>query len=224
MYLLFTHLVCSVCIRKFMQYRTSCPQCLAVVNEIELKNNRSLDEIIVVMRRLRGPLSQKLQGVQSAVKQDSPKPQRAAPSPLKSISTKPLLQEANAPTGDCEILMESPQRLPNSSFEASPFKTPHNSSGSSLLRTPSNSPASMMRRMMSPPRPEIKVRSLFNMMKSPVTLTPAKSAVANAGIAKKVVAMVNCPICQVEIPEASINIHIDRCLERSNQEIVAAIK
>jgi len=77
--------------------------------------------------------------------------------------------------------------------------------------------------MTSQSRPEIKVRSLFNMMRSPPPLTPAKSAVSN-GIAKKVVAMVNCPICQVEIPEANINIHIDRCLERSNQEVVAAIK
>jgi hypothetical protein len=199
-----------------MQYRTSCPQCLTVVNEIELKNNRTLDEIIVVMRRLRGPLSQKLQGVQSAVKQDSPKPQKAASSPSKPISTKPPLQEANAQTSECEILMESPRRLPNSSFEASPLRTPLNNSG--LLRSPAGSPSTT-----SQSRPEIKVRSLFNMMRSPPALTPSKSAVSN-GTVKKVVAMVTCPICQVEIPEANINIHIDRCLERSNKEVVAAIK
>lgn len=194
-----------------MQYRTSCPQCLTVVNEIELKNNRTLDEMIVVMLRLRGPLSQALRGVKIPVKLESPKPHRDA-SPLKPAVAKPSVQEADEP--ELEIL-PSPQRLTNSSFEASPSKTPRKSFA--LFGSPPGSSS------FSQSRPEtIKVRSIANMMKSPVPLTPAKSAISK-GAARKV-ALVKCPICDVEIPEANINIHIDRCLERSNQEVVAAIK
>ncbi|XP_065343191.1 E3 ubiquitin-protein ligase RAD18-like [Cloeon dipterum] len=48
-----SHNFCSLCIRKYMQYKTSCPRCFANVNESELKNNRVLDEIITLLPRLK---------------------------------------------------------------------------------------------------------------------------------------------------------------------------
>ncbi|XP_028680795.1 E3 ubiquitin-protein ligase RAD18 [Erpetoichthys calabaricus] len=41
-----SHNYCSLCIRKFLSYKTQCPLCHLAVTESDLKNNRALDEIV----------------------------------------------------------------------------------------------------------------------------------------------------------------------------------
>nr|XP_020829451.1 E3 ubiquitin-protein ligase RAD18 isoform X3 [Phascolarctos cinereus] len=41
-----SHNYCSLCIRKFLSYKTQCPTCCVTVTEPELKNNRVLDELV----------------------------------------------------------------------------------------------------------------------------------------------------------------------------------
>jgi len=244
-----------------MQYRTSCPECLRSVNEIELKNNRTLDEMIVVMQRLRRPLFQALKGVpisspapisfkvpahsSPAKTHSSPKtkmqflssPQKT---PSNTSSTTPI---KNSAVPKIQSLL-SPQKTMSSTSSTTPVKNssapkiqsllspqkPRSSTSSiTPIKITSHPASSRTEPLKSPPaspiisqaRPEIKVRSIANMMKSPL-MSPTKFNATQEN-ARKVV-MVNCPICQVEIPESNINFHIDRCLERSNQEVVAAIK
>ncbi|KAF3828949.1 hypothetical protein GH733_003213 [Mirounga leonina] len=40
-----SHNYCSLCIRKFLSYKTQCPTCCVTVTEPDLKNNRILDEL-----------------------------------------------------------------------------------------------------------------------------------------------------------------------------------
>uniref|UniRef100_A0A8I3XCH4 RING-type E3 ubiquitin transferase n=1 Tax=Callithrix jacchus TaxID=9483 RepID=A0A8I3XCH4_CALJA len=40
-----SHNYCSLCIRKFLSYKTQCPTCCVTVTEADLKNNRILDEL-----------------------------------------------------------------------------------------------------------------------------------------------------------------------------------
>ncbi|XP_038266915.1 E3 ubiquitin-protein ligase RAD18 isoform X7 [Dermochelys coriacea] len=41
-----SHNYCSLCIRKFLSYKTQCPTCCVAVTEPDLKNNRILDELV----------------------------------------------------------------------------------------------------------------------------------------------------------------------------------
>nr|KAF6335685.1 RAD18 E3 ubiquitin protein ligase [Pipistrellus kuhlii] len=40
-----SHNYCSLCIRKFLSYKTQCPTCCVTVTEPDLKNNRALDDL-----------------------------------------------------------------------------------------------------------------------------------------------------------------------------------
>ncbi|KAM4820904.1 E3 ubiquitin-protein ligase RAD18 isoform 3-T3 [Thomomys bottae] len=44
-----SHNYCSLCIRKFLSYKTQCPTCCVAVTEPDLKNNRILDELVKSM-------------------------------------------------------------------------------------------------------------------------------------------------------------------------------
>ncbi|KAF4519633.1 hypothetical protein B566_EDAN003801 [Ephemera danica] len=57
-----SHNFCSLCIRKYMQYKTSCPACLVETLETQLKNNRVLDELVKILERLKPPLCKALTG------------------------------------------------------------------------------------------------------------------------------------------------------------------
>ncbi|NWR08975.1 RAD18 ligase, partial [Paradoxornis webbianus] len=41
-----SHSYCSLCIRKFLSYKTQCPVCCVAVSESDLKNNRILDDLV----------------------------------------------------------------------------------------------------------------------------------------------------------------------------------
>ncbi|XP_040594266.1 E3 ubiquitin-protein ligase RAD18 isoform X5 [Mesocricetus auratus] len=44
-----SHNYCSLCIRKFLSYKTQCPTCCVAVTEPDLRNNRLLDELVKSM-------------------------------------------------------------------------------------------------------------------------------------------------------------------------------
>jgi hypothetical protein len=212
-----------------MQYRTACPQCLSNVNDVDLKNNRTLDEMVTVMKRLREPLCKALKGV----------PQGAAAPIMQTPST----SKVSAPP-------ESPARTPSKdSPRPSAPQTPKQSSPVKILTTPKSHITHFLSPKKSTPttparsstsnklgferlgltqststqsqtKPEIRVRSMETLTNPP--LSPPKPVTTHGILGN--VSMVTCPICQVEIPERNINIHIDKCLERSNQDVVAAIK
>ncbi|XP_014246797.1 E3 ubiquitin-protein ligase RAD18-like [Cimex lectularius] len=50
------HNFCSLCIRKFLQYKNQCPTCFHTVFDVQLRNNRPLDEIIIIYIKLRDKL------------------------------------------------------------------------------------------------------------------------------------------------------------------------
>ncbi|KAM9324384.1 LOW QUALITY PROTEIN: E3 ubiquitin-protein ligase RAD18 [Gastrophryne carolinensis] len=41
-----SHNYCSLCIRRFLSYKTQCPTCLVTVTEPDLRNNRLLDDVV----------------------------------------------------------------------------------------------------------------------------------------------------------------------------------
>ncbi|XP_049719397.1 E3 ubiquitin-protein ligase RAD18 isoform X2 [Elephas maximus indicus] len=53
-----SHNYCSLCIRKFLSYKTQCPTCCVAVTEPDLKNNRVLDELVKSVNFARNHLLQ----------------------------------------------------------------------------------------------------------------------------------------------------------------------
>uniref|UniRef100_T1J842 RING-type E3 ubiquitin transferase n=1 Tax=Strigamia maritima TaxID=126957 RepID=T1J842_STRMM len=51
-----SHNYCSVCIRKYMSYKSACPACFVVTSEPELKTNRVLDQLVQNFVALRSKL------------------------------------------------------------------------------------------------------------------------------------------------------------------------
>lgn len=51
-----SHNYCSVCIRRYMNYKTQCPTCFQVATEPELQNNRLIDEILRIYKKIRESL------------------------------------------------------------------------------------------------------------------------------------------------------------------------
>ncbi|XP_061252325.1 E3 ubiquitin-protein ligase RAD18 isoform X5 [Bos mutus] len=74
-----SHNYCSLCIRKFLSYKTQCPTCCVTVTEPDLKNNRVLDELVKNLNFARNHL------LQFAL--ESP-PISAASSSSKNLATK----------------------------------------------------------------------------------------------------------------------------------------
>ncbi|NXR69443.1 RAD18 ligase, partial [Rhadina sibilatrix] len=53
-----SHSYCSLCIRKFLSYKTQCPMCCVAVSESDLKNNRILDDLVKSFNSARQQLLQ----------------------------------------------------------------------------------------------------------------------------------------------------------------------
>ncbi|NWX56707.1 RAD18 ligase, partial [Promerops cafer] len=53
-----SHSYCSLCIRKFLSYKTQCPTCCVAVSESDLKNNRILDDLVKSFNSARQQLLQ----------------------------------------------------------------------------------------------------------------------------------------------------------------------
>ncbi|XP_066051513.1 E3 ubiquitin-protein ligase RAD18 isoform X1 [Chamaea fasciata] len=53
-----SHSYCSLCIRKFLSYKTQCPMCCVAVSESDLKNNRVLDDLVKSFNSARQQLLQ----------------------------------------------------------------------------------------------------------------------------------------------------------------------
>ncbi|XP_036388681.1 E3 ubiquitin-protein ligase RAD18-like [Megalops cyprinoides] len=53
-----SHTFCSLCIRKFLSYKSQCPVCNVAITELDLRNNRILDDIVRSFKASRQQLSQ----------------------------------------------------------------------------------------------------------------------------------------------------------------------
>ncbi|XP_059475992.1 E3 ubiquitin-protein ligase RAD18 isoform X2 [Neocloeon triangulifer] len=179
-----SHNFCSLCIRRFMQYKTTCPQCFAHVTETELKNNRVVDEMVTVMRRIK--LKMNKATIQVDVAQNGPTSTPEKPkTPVKEVHK--IVTSVSSPFLDDDE--DEPQIVEQTE---SPIDL-----NKSIPKTPDSKGESR--------RP----KSIMDHM--------SRSPLAGSSKVLPAASMVSCPICQVQIPERNINLHIDKCLERGNQ-------
>ncbi|XP_028644504.1 E3 ubiquitin-protein ligase RAD18 [Grammomys surdaster] len=189
-----SHNYCSLCIRKFLSYKTQCPTCCVAVTEPDLRNNRLLDELVKSMNFARTRLLQfalespPISPVSSTSKKVAVKVHNAEATqhPVKQgnrLMDKFLIRE----TGGCvsELLGKENER------KFSPQKEISTSA-------------------------EIKETSLLG--KTVLGLSDANGPVTPSTSTMKPDTKVSCPVCGVSIPENHINKHLDSCLSREEKK------
>ncbi|XP_011954968.1 E3 ubiquitin-protein ligase RAD18 isoform X3 [Ovis aries] len=189
-----SHNYCSLCIRKFLSYKTQCPTCCVTVTEPDLKNNRVLDELVKSLNFARNRL------LQFAL--ESP-PISAASSSSKNLATK-----TDTAVAFRHSLKQGSKLMENFLIRESGGST------SELLIKENESKLSPQKKPSSP----AKTRGTPSAEKSApgfseysVPETPSTSALKQA-------TKVDCPVCGVKIPENHINKHLDSCLSREEKK------
>ncbi|XP_021115710.1 E3 ubiquitin-protein ligase RAD18 isoform X4 [Heterocephalus glaber] len=189
-----SHNYCSLCIRKFLSYKTQCPTCCVPVTEPDLKNNRLLDELVKSLKLARNHLLQfalespplspaSFSSKKLAVKVQSPGAFRESLKQGNRLMDKFLIRETGDSTS--ELLIKENDRKVSHQKETSP-STETKETGFVEKMTLGSSDAN---------RPEI----------------PSTSSL-------KQVAKVDCPVCGVNVPENHINKHLDSCLSRDEKK------
>ncbi|NXU41519.1 RAD18 ligase, partial [Drymodes brunneopygia] len=192
-----SHNYCSLCIRKFLSYKTQCPTCCVAVSESDLKNNRILDELVKSFNSARQQLLQLVldappvpslargqhrpaQSHRSPGSQPDPKGSPGIDSFLRRDKVCTSTKAAGlAWTQLKSFKTEQDQDLHSTSAEAG---------GEDIKVEPQEIPGGTE----SPEKPSTSV--------------------------EKGVRKVECPVCEVAVLEQFINKHLDSCLSREEKK------
>ncbi|XP_047602020.1 E3 ubiquitin-protein ligase RAD18 [Lutra lutra] len=189
-----SHNYCSLCIRKFLSYKTQCPTCCVTVTEPDLKNNRILDELVKSLNFARNHL------LQFAL--ESP------PISPASSSSKNLAAKAHTPVAFRHSLKQGSRLMEN-------FLIRETGGSTSELLIKENEIKFIPQKEVSTSSKTKETPSIEKA--APCSLgghvpeTPSTSTL-------KQVMKVDCPVCGVNIPENHINKHLDSCLTREEKK------
>ncbi|XP_051059603.1 E3 ubiquitin-protein ligase RAD18 [Phodopus roborovskii] len=189
-----SHNYCSLCIRKFLSYKTQCPTCCVAVTEPDLRNNRLLDELVKSMNFARTRL------LQFAI--ESP-----PISPVSSTSKKVVVKVHNAEAS------KHPVKQGNRLMDKFLVKET-GGCVSELLGKENDRKFSPQKEIST--SAEIKETSLIG--KTVLGLSDANGPVTPSTSTMKLDTKVSCPVCGVSIPENHINKHLDSCLSREEKK------
>ncbi|XP_014802100.1 PREDICTED: E3 ubiquitin-protein ligase RAD18 isoform X2 [Calidris pugnax] len=194
-----SHNYCSLCIRKFLSYKTQCPTCCVAVSESDLKNNRTLDELVKSFNSARQQLFQLVLDTPLISSPLACSRYSAGKSQGRSPVSWPVVKE-EVPVIDSFLKKEkvctSTKADGLAGTEQKVFKTEEqrNLYGSSAEADGKDSEAGTQ----SPESTQSHEK-------------PSTSVV-------KRVEKVECPVCEVAIPEQYINKHLDSCLSREEKK------
>ncbi|XP_078270546.1 E3 ubiquitin-protein ligase RAD18 isoform X5 [Rhinoraja longicauda] len=185
-----SHNYCSLCLRKFLSYKTQCPICCVTVTEPELLNNRVLDEIVKCFRTARELLS-------DCDFQSPPVSPQAVQ--VVDISNKNQLSDYKAHAGMKREMncMDRFLFLNRSSIRPSGAGSTEKQYEEDQSNTCTQT---------------ITANCLADLAQKDNDPEPSTSGL------KEIVKAVDCPVCAVAIPEKNINRHLDSCLTREDKK------
>ncbi|XP_040263135.1 E3 ubiquitin-protein ligase RAD18 [Bufo bufo] len=189
-----SHNYCSLCIRKFLSYKTQCPTCCVAVTESELRNNRILDDVVRTFVSARTHLSQSSSDSSPQTPQDL-STGTLSTSGRHGSTRKDIKQERKSMD---KFLVKTSAKISRRSSDAANV-----SMGTALdgyLFAPSSSTRSIKQEPGVTDQPSEEVSAPSN---------PSTS------LAK---VKVECPVCAVGILEQYINNHLDSCLTRDEKK------
>ncbi|XP_040484462.1 E3 ubiquitin-protein ligase RAD18 isoform X2 [Ursus maritimus] len=189
-----SHNYCSLCIRKFLSYKTQCPTCCVTVTEPDLKNNRILDELVKSLNFARNHLLQ--------FSLESP------PISPASSSSKNLAAKVHTPVAFRHSLKQGSKLMEN-------FLIRETGGSTSELLIKENESKFVPQKEVSTSSKTKETPSVEKAASCSVNThvpeTPSTSTL-------KQVTKVDCPVCGVSIPENHINKHLDSCLTREEKK------
>ncbi|NXI58461.1 RAD18 ligase, partial [Chloroceryle aenea] len=195
-----SHNYCSLCIRKFLSYKTQCPTCCVAVSESDLKNNRTLDELVKSFNSARQQL---FQLVSDTPRISSPLAcSRRSPgkSHVKSPVSWPVVEE-KVPMIERFLKKEKDCTLTKAEGLAGADQKVFKSEEHQNLYSSSAEAEGKDSEVGSQESPEC-----------------AKSHEKPSTSVLKAVKKVDCPVCEVAIPQQYINKHLDSCLTREEKK------
>ncbi|KAF6100799.1 RAD18 E3 ubiquitin protein ligase [Phyllostomus discolor] len=189
-----SHNYCSLCIRKFLSYKTQCPTCRVTVTEPDLKNNRVLDELVKSLNFARNHL------LQFAL--ESP------PISPASSSSKNLAAKVHTPVAFRHSLKQGSRLMENFLIKEAGGSTSKLSMNKSESKFSPQKVVSTSAKANETPSlgKRVSGTSDANVPESPSTST------------LRHVTKVDCPVCGVHILEDHINKHLDNCLSREEKK------
>uniref|UniRef100_A0A8V0Z447 RING-type E3 ubiquitin transferase n=1 Tax=Gallus gallus TaxID=9031 RepID=A0A8V0Z447_CHICK len=195
-----SHNYCSLCIRKFLSYKTQCPTCCVAVSESDLKNNRTLDELVKSFSSARQQLVQLVLDTPLISSPLACSRRSIGKNHSKTPASLPVVKE-EVPVIDSFLKKENvctltkTDGLAGTDWKVCKTEEHHSSSSSS---------------------PE--AGSKDNKAGSRECSEGTNSGEKPSTSVVKVVNKVDCPVCGVAIPEEYINKHLDSCLSREEKK------
>ncbi|KAG8516872.1 E3 ubiquitin-protein ligase RAD18, partial [Galemys pyrenaicus] len=203
-----SHNYCSLCIRKFLSYKTQCPTCRVTVTEPDLKNNRVLDELVKSLTFARTCFLNYLPCCRASRSHLLQFAFESPPISPASSSSKSLAARACTPVALRPSVKQGSGLMENF-----------------LIRETAGSPSEVLiKETESKFRPQRATSTSADSQETPRT---ERAAGGSSGAAPpetpstsalKQVARVDCPVCGVSIPENHINKHLDSCLSREEKK------
>ncbi|XP_049622255.1 E3 ubiquitin-protein ligase RAD18 isoform X2 [Suncus etruscus] len=189
-----SHNYCSLCIRKFLSYKTQCPTCCVTVTEPDLKNNRILDELVKSLNFARNRV------LQFAL--ESP------PISPASSSSKKLVARVDTPVAPKPSLKQAGRTLDNFLMRET------GGSAAELLVKAKESKSSPWKEAHA----SVRTKESASVERLAPASSAAKGPETPSTSAPKPSPRVDCPVCGVSIPENHINKHLDCCLSRGEKK------
>ncbi|XP_077430341.1 E3 ubiquitin-protein ligase RAD18 isoform X4 [Vanacampus margaritifer] len=184
-----SHNFCSLCIRKFFSYKLQCPVCNAQSTEQDLRNNRSLDDLVVNFQAARQQMSQTYF--------DSPPISPENPAPVKCKTPSDKGQKSTVVS---HFFRKRSRK--SSGKDGQTERTPGANDASSRLTTVKEEASNMgeaSNQYVPPPPLQQEEQVMPHSSSSPPTDV-------------KPVIKVECPVCSVSVSQPFINKHLDMCL------------
>lgn len=184
---------CTLCIRRYLNFKNECPACFNQVHDTDLRVNRSLDNIKLSFLKVRENLKLCMKGL-----------------PIKSTLERRVGGENLSPVKSRATQIMSTPRSDNRN-------------SSSLRNEEATTPIRSNRLPSSPQTPsrtetaENIERHLFSPGTSgiaPIFNNPVRFKIP--GKKEDIGPTVPCPVCSVNVSETHINRHLDDCLKRQN--------
>eukprot|EP00092_Neocalanus_flemingeri_P018632 GFUD01020177.1.p1 GENE.GFUD01020177.1~~GFUD01020177.1.p1 ORF type:complete len:780 (+),score=229.16 GFUD01020177.1:45-2384(+) len=162
------HSFCSLCIRKYLQFRPQCPTCHATVYEQNLRTDKTGEDVVLLFRPLVHSLKKLCDEATLLGQKENQNPSNSYRQPLSGVmasSTTPCNRESTT--------------LP-----LSPVKTQSKTS------------------LKSSPTLPLKIKEECSLLIPPTQPSSSASQPTRTP----------CPVCQVSIPDRTINLHVEKCL------------
>ncbi|NWZ38575.1 RAD18 ligase, partial [Brachypodius atriceps] len=193
-----SHSYCSLCIRKFLSYKTQCPTCCVAVSESDLKNNRILDDLVKSFNSARQQLLQLVL--------DAP----SSPSPL-ACSQRPAAESHGSPASqpDSKGVPGIDSFLRKDKLCTSTKAAVLVCVGQKVFKTEEHHDFDST---------SAEVGSKDNKVGSQEILGCTESREKPSTSVVKGDKKVECPVCEVAILEQYINKHLDSCLTREEKK------